>query len=542
MRLRALFLVIAFLLWMLPVTQVHAEERVSGEINDHIDWTDDNDPYIVTGNLKIEEGAALNIHPGVSVRVKPGVVIEVLGTLRAKGSAEEPIVFTWADEGQRWGSIIVRGGHALIDQVHISHADVGFKMEGYRGQGQVYSAVFRDNRIGIHNDTAGVSAEHPFQLDMLHTLVTNNTTGLLLTGGKSNIMNNNISENVEQGISAFSIVHIAQNTIFANGTDGIETVTRGGFPVLTIEKNTINYNGFGALSLKDGNYTIRDNNIFGNARFDIRWVGTEKLFVTGNYWAVGGREQLHSRLVGENYESALSLIDTGSIRLALAPDAPAPLGAPAAQAAAQAPAPAPAPAPVPVATRVPSITDRVSAKAGALYYSETGHNVEGVFHSYFEQHGGLFRFGFPLTEATYEDGLRVQWFERGRMEYHPDGAGTPYAVQMTLLGDRLTEKLRPFPTAPVPCGSTPNCRYFPETKHIVHGVFLEFFENFGGLEAFGYPISELFRDFNDDGSGRAYTMQWFQRARFEHHPEVGPRVILLGLLGLEELDKRGLIR
>ena len=54
--------------------------------------------------------------------------------------------------------------------------------------------------------------------------------------------------------------------------------------MLVIHNNTINYNGFGGLSLKPGKYTITHNNIFGNARFDLRWLDTAPLDAARNYW------------------------------------------------------------------------------------------------------------------------------------------------------------------------------------------------------------------------------------------------------------------
>ena len=538
MRLRALYVVALLLLAMWPTSQVHAEDRWSDDIDEHIEWTTDKDPYIVTKSITIEKNAALTIKPGVTVRLRPGVVIEVIGTLRAIGNENKPITFTWDSEGQRWGSITQRGGKIAFNNVHLSHANIGILTEGWGKGAEVYSSVFRDNGIAMQSNMLGGEGEEKFTLEVLHTLVTRNTIGIIF-GGKTRLYRNNISENIEQGIGGFGKGIIEENTIYANGTDGIETVTRGGYPDLVIRKNTINYNGLGGLSLRAGVYVLSDNNIFGNARFALRWLGTDPLDATQNFWGTPNRSDLTLQIVNTDYGSALALVETHPMHHVLVDDSPVPLAPPGASAPAAA---APAPAPAPVAPRVPNITDPVPAKVGTRYFGETGHNVEGVFHTYFVTKGGIGRFGFPRTEAIVEDGLRVQWFERGRMEYHAQHAGTPYEVQLTLLGDTLTTALRPFPTAPVPCGTTPNCRYFPETQHIVHGVFLEYFESNGGLEAFGYPISELFRDFNDDGSGRAYTMQWFQRARMEHHPEVGPRIILLGLLGLEELDNRGLIR
>lgn len=72
-------------------------------------------------------------------------------------------------------------------------------------------------------------------------------------------------------------------------------------------------------------------------------------------------------------------------------------------------------------------------------------------------------------------------------------------------------------------------RYFPETGHTVRGPFLQFFDQRGGLEIFGYPITDEFRD-----PATGMLMQYFQRARMEWHPaNPGPYKVLLGLLGSE---------
>ncbi len=77
-------------------------------------------------------------------------------------------------------------------------------------------------------------------------------------------------------------------------------------------------------------------------------------------------------------------------------------------------------------------------------------------------------------------------------------------------------------------GEHPDFRYFPETDHLVGHGFLKYWETFGGLATFGYPISEEFQE-------NGVTVQYFQRARFEWHPGAAPQRfdVLLGLLGRE---------
>jgi hypothetical protein len=71
-------------------------------------------------------------------------------------------------------------------------------------------------------------------------------------------------------------------------------------------------------------------------------------------------------------------------------------------------------------------------------FAETGYALCGKFYAYWEQNGGLARFGYPIGNETLTqiDGrwLWVQYFERRRMEYHPELAGTTYEILLGLLG------------------------------------------------------------------------------------------------------------
>lgn len=81
-----------------------------------------------------------------------------------------------------------------------------------------------------------------------------------------------------------------------------------------------------------------------------------------------------------------------------------------------------------------------------------------------------------------------------------------------------------------PQATQADCRYFNETGHWVCGEFLEFFNARGGLEIFGYPLTEAF----DDPTHGGLHVQYFQRARMEWHPgNPAPHNVLLGLLADE---------
>jgi hypothetical protein len=145
--------------------------------------------------------------------------------------------------------------------------------------------------------------------------------------------------------------------------------------------------------------------------------------------------------------------------------------------------------------------------------------------------GGFERFGFPRSEAFVDQGLLVQWFQRGRLEYRPDLQGSPYEVQISLLGDLLLTD-RPVPSDPIE--STSERRYYPETGMTVENAFLRYFDARGGVDALGYPITP-------EVSEADRPVQYFQRARLEYLREFAgtAREVQLGLIGDEILRQRG---
>ncbi|MFL5732840.1 MAG: Kelch repeat-containing protein [Chloroflexia bacterium] len=173
-------------------------------------------------------------------------------------------------------------------------------------------------------------------------------------------------------------------------------------------------------------------------------------------------------------------------------------------------------------------------EAGRLF-PETGKKVSGRFLAYWETHGRLARQGFPISEEMQErsdtDGkiYVVQYFERAVFESHPENS-QPNDVLLSLLGSFAYREKYPG-GAP---GQGPNgagSHFFAETGKRVGGLFLDYWQRNGGLKQFGYPISDEFRE-RSDLDGKSYTVQYFERAVFEAHPEnVAPYDVLLSQLG-----------
>lgn len=144
------------------------------------------------------------------------------------------------------------------------------------------------------------------------------------------------------------------------------------------------------------------------------------------------------------------------------------------------------------------------------YFPETGHWVTGPFlEKYFSVSDPQLLFGNPITEA-FEDqlsGLLVQYFEKVRFEYHPN-VPPELRVQTSYLGEYLYIPGNPLS---IPA-NYPACQRFELTDHQVCYAFLDFFNRNGGVVQFGYPISDF-------ELHEGMIVQYFQRARFEWHPE-----------------------
>src|SRR6478736_4611259 len=102
-------------------------------------------------------------------------------------------------------------------------------------------------------------------------------------------------------------------------------------------------------------------------------------------------------------------------------------------------------------------------------------------------------------------------------ELHPE-LPPEFYVSLTLLGSHFTQG-RPEPAFQwLTAAPSPDRDFYPQSGHSLGGAFRGFWNGRGGLAAFGYPISEEFNEVNQQ-DGQTYLVQYFQRARFEYHPE-----------------------
>ena len=152
--------------------------------------------------------------------------------------------------------------------------------------------------------------------------------------------------------------------------------------------------------------------------------------------------------------------------------------------------------------------------------------------------------GYPISPTLRApSGLVVQFYERAVMEWHPENPPAQQ-VLLTRLGAGLIENDPHTRTVAAPCPPSGDgrgtCVFYAQTQHSLRGAFLNFHYAYGEVPVYGYPLTEEFAERNA-ANGKSYTVQYFERNRFEYHPEnTDPRYqVLLGRLGAEFLATLG---
>jgi hypothetical protein len=141
--------------------------------------------------------------------------------------------------------------------------------------------------------------------------------------------------------------------------------------------------------------------------------------------------------------------------------------------------------------------DGAGDDARRRFFDETGFWVYGAFLDFFEEHGGLEIFGYPISAPYNERGLLVQYFQNARMEWHPRSSHSG-TVELGKLAEEL-QLGREAGGASLSFGVD----YTSETGHAVRRDFARYFQAYGGAEFFGEPITPMLQ-------GNQKVTQYFQ--------------------------------
>jgi hypothetical protein len=178
-------------------------------------------------------------------------------------------------------------------------------------------------------------------------------------------------------------------------------------------------------------------------------------------------------------------------------------------------------------TAIAEASPVVAAAMPSMYFPETGHHVRGAFNEFFARHGGAPIIGYPLTEAFIQGGRRIQIFEHLALarDLTTSGQVRPVAISLRL------KKVEPaIPASLVPEDTDESSRYYAATGHLVVQPFLGFFQDAGGEDLFGYPVTQVRIE-----KGR--VVQYFENARLEWNEQARQvEVSSLARVYLQSLD------
>jgi lipoprotein-anchoring transpeptidase ErfK/SrfK len=206
---------------------------------------------------------------------------------------------------------------------------------------------------------------------------------------------------------------------------------------------------------------------------------------------------------------------------------------------------------MPLATSAQSTTTAWSAPS-TVYIPETGQTLDQLFLDLWRNSGGAKSFGYPITkEITQSNGHVIQYLQYARFEYWPEGDANgntvftaeignelrPMALQRSIAGFASTKPKQDgtaletaratqawLPAEASRINLVDGTSYFSEeTQHSVQGDFNTFWQNTGGTDYLGNPLTEQY-------TLSGVTYQVFDRGQLSFTKDAGVTLVPVGKL------------
>ncbi|MEM5871785.1 MAG: right-handed parallel beta-helix repeat-containing protein [Candidatus Aenigmatarchaeota archaeon] len=293
---------------------IKAETYVSGIIATDTIWTLSNSPYIVTGNIKVNEGVTLTIEPGVFVKFEKhpifdrGYYIWIDGTLVARGTADQKIIFTSNSSNPEpgdWGAIYFSPTSTDWDEENATGSVIEYAIIEYGGSYQPGSLwQLSDNLISIDNSSpliknsllrfteadflkiSGASTTAKFLGNKFIGNSRSYRERIIISAGNPYFEGNEVIRSGGFYISGGS-PKITKNNIIANQSDTYGGGIRIDWGSPAITYNNIINNSENGIVIYCGTCSpiITQNNIYNNEEFAIFLYGTSgNINATSNWW------------------------------------------------------------------------------------------------------------------------------------------------------------------------------------------------------------------------------------------------------------------
>jgi hypothetical protein len=232
----ALFCIVLILLLMGSQDSFAGETEVSGTIYLDTVWTEDNSPYIITGDLVVSEDITLKIKPGVTIEIEPEKNIQIDGELIAIGKQKKPIRFTRRGK-ESWGT---------LDFTHLSKPASFDKKGNYRdGSTLQYCTIEYGRGVRVRRSSVFVG----------HCSISNNEeSGVRMEYGGGQLRFNKITDNRSRGNGGGIIVYTNRSVLIGGNFVSHNTSREG----------DEGGGGIYAYSYAGGEVTVEENIVFQN--------------------------------------------------------------------------------------------------------------------------------------------------------------------------------------------------------------------------------------------------------------------------------------
>ena len=173
---------------------------VGGIIDADTTWTLDNSPYIVVGNILVNEGVTLTIEPGVTVKFDRhpefgNLYLYVDGTLIARGTESNIITFTSNQENPTIG-------HWKCIKFRDSAVDATFDVDGNYVSGCILEYCKVEYGGNVRDTEGTVWCDYAAPFISYSTVTLNDSSGIYIRESSQGVRvsNCNVSDNIGCGI------------------------------------------------------------------------------------------------------------------------------------------------------------------------------------------------------------------------------------------------------------------------------------------------------------------------------------------------------